>query len=552
MTQANQIHFSSRVQLQLSQIGMATSSSQQPAASHREALSKLDSQLTCAVCLDRYTEPKTLPCLHIYCKKCLDELVQLGGELRCPSCRKPTRLSERGTSGLPTAFYINSLLEIDAVLRKEAAVVPLCHDHNDRPKDLYCEKCETHICFKCSTDSHRNHNCDRSEYLFTKHKQQIETSLLSVKQQIDEVEQTLARYVTREKEMRDQEEAVQMEIDAAYQQLIDQLQESRRNLSRQATTELQEKLKLHCFQKANVESVLLKLKNCHELVEEELRSRSQYQIQEAKGELVRLITETHSEVEVNKLQPAQEANITFIRTTGSGHVGMISSNQTTSFPGLFTVEIPSNVRVYEKTEVVLTAHLPLSARRLSCGLDSLLGYSPTECPITCTKEGQFIITICSYHVGDQKLIIRLDGKEIYGSPFSVCVENAASVAIPEQTSHQVVLYRKVVDFITKYWQVAKELETLMLGRNAMMDSRAAGRPFNVSRFNNLMQVITSRTNTMRVLGTSLNNVPDSMLLIPEIRQLYEGLMNCVQRIDRYSIEYNQQIAALTNSAPARS
>ena len=147
--------------------------------------------------------------------------------------------------------------------------------------------------------------------------------------------------------------------------VIDQLQESRRNLSRQATAELKEKLKLHCLQKANVERVLLKLKNCHELVEEELRSRSQYQIQEAKGELVRLITETHSEVEVNKLQPAQEANITFIRTTGSGHVGMISSNQTTSFPGLFTVEIPSNVRVYEKTEVVLTAHLPLSARRLS-------------------------------------------------------------------------------------------------------------------------------------------------------------------------------------------
>ena len=99
------------------------------------------------------------------------------------------------------------------------------------------------------------------------------------------MEQTIAHHDTREKEMRDQEEAVQMEIDAAYQQLIDQLQESRRNLSRQATAELQEKLKLHCLQKANVESVLLKLKNCHELVEEELRSRSQYQIKEAKEEL---------------------------------------------------------------------------------------------------------------------------------------------------------------------------------------------------------------------------------------------------------------------------
>ena len=403
------------------QFGMATSSSQQPAASHREALSKLDSQVTCAVCLDRYTEPKTLPCLHIYCKKCLDELFQLSSELKCPSCRKPTRLNERGTSGLPTAFYINSLLEIDAVLKKEATVVPLCHDHNDRPKDLYCESCQTHICFKCSTDSHRKHKCDRSEYLFTKHKQQIETSLLSVKQRIDEVEQTLARYDTREKEMRDQEEVVQMEIDAAYQQLIDQLQESRRNLSRQATAELQDKLKLHCLQKANVESVLLKLKNCHELVEEELRSLSQYQIQEAKEELVRLINETHSEVKISKLQPAQEANIVFSKNkAGPCHVGMISSKQSFIFPGLFTVEIPSNVRVNEETKVFLTAHIydgPLSARKLGCYPE--LGSS--SCQMSSMKEGRLIITICFRYIGDQKLIITLDDEEIYGSPFIVHV-----------------------------------------------------------------------------------------------------------------------------------
>ena len=402
---------------------MATSSSQQPAASHREALSKLDSQLTCAVCLDRYTEPKTLPCLHIYCKKCLDKLVQLGGELKCPSCRKPTRLSERGTSGLPTAFYVNSLLEIDAVLKKEATVVPLCHDHNDRPKDLYCESCETHICFKCSTTSHRNHKSDRSEYLFTKHKQQIETSLLSVKQRIDEVKQTIAHYDTREKEMRDQEEAVQMEIDAAYQQLIDQLQESRRNLSRQATAELQEKLKLHCLQKANVESVLLKLKNCHELVEEELRSLSQYQIQEGKEELVKLITETHSEVDVDKLQPAQEANMVFSKNKpGPCHVGMISSKLSIFFPGSFTVEIPSNVRVREEAKVILTAHVsvgPLSARRLRCYMYVELGSS--SCQITSIKEGRVIITICSGKIGDNELYITLDGEVIYGSPFIVHV-----------------------------------------------------------------------------------------------------------------------------------
>ena len=102
---------------------------------------------------------------------------------------------------------------------------------------------------------------------------------------------------------------------------------------------------------------------------------------------------------------------------------MISSKQSFFFPGLFTVEIPSNVRAYEVTKVILTPHVSdglLSARRLSCGLvDGIMGYS--KVPITCTKEGQFIITIFPFSTGDQELIIKLDGKKIYGSPFIVHV-----------------------------------------------------------------------------------------------------------------------------------
>ena len=31
-----------------------------------EALKNLEQQLTCLVCLDRYTQPRTLPCLHSF------------------------------------------------------------------------------------------------------------------------------------------------------------------------------------------------------------------------------------------------------------------------------------------------------------------------------------------------------------------------------------------------------------------------------------------------------------------------------------------------------
>ena len=40
------------------------------------ALEELDEQLTCNVCLDHYTNPKTLPCLHSFCLKCIEKLPQ--------------------------------------------------------------------------------------------------------------------------------------------------------------------------------------------------------------------------------------------------------------------------------------------------------------------------------------------------------------------------------------------------------------------------------------------------------------------------------------------
>ena len=133
---------------------MATSSS-------KAALSKqLKSQLICPVCLDQYTDLRVLPCAHCFCKDCIDHFpVELENEryvVRCPTCRQPSEMREIGAAGLPVDFHINNLLEIDQRLN----------------------------CFKCSAESHRDHQCDYGEDLFMKHKQQIEACLEPVKKQI--------------------------------------------------------------------------------------------------------------------------------------------------------------------------------------------------------------------------------------------------------------------------------------------------------------------------------------------------------------------------------
>ena len=35
---------------------------------------RFDIELKCSVCLEQYTDPKTLPCLHSFCLKCIEPL----------------------------------------------------------------------------------------------------------------------------------------------------------------------------------------------------------------------------------------------------------------------------------------------------------------------------------------------------------------------------------------------------------------------------------------------------------------------------------------------
>ena len=425
---------------------MATSSSSATASSI-EALSKLDSQLTCAVCLERYTDPRMLSCHHSYCKHCISLLpveVDDGRHaVRCPSCRYPTQLTERGAAILPTAFHINNLLEIDQLLKKThdpkdlvslesnrevdtTSTIPLCHTHSDK-QDIYCETCEDLVCFQCSTECHRNHQCHRAEYLFKKHKEQIEESLQPVKKRIDELEQTLVRFDTREREMRDQGEAVQEEIDDTYQELMNQLQESRRKVSEEAATALQEKLQLHSLQKANVEAILMKLKTCRDFVEEELRSQSQYQIQAAKKQLLQHIRSTHSEIKVSELQPVQEPNIVFTADKSTlpacSNIGDVTSKQSFTWPDLFVVDIPSHVFKDKEADILRTSLLSLSAKRLHCQLIPAQNKraKPVLCPVTSEIEGQFRVKICSNTSGLHQLRVLIHRVDIYGSPFIVNV-----------------------------------------------------------------------------------------------------------------------------------
>ena len=76
----------------------------------------LKKQVTCSICLDTYTEPKIISCLHTFCCECLERharVSQRQGKFRCPECQEEIDLPEGNCFDcLPNSFLHNSLLSV--------------------------------------------------------------------------------------------------------------------------------------------------------------------------------------------------------------------------------------------------------------------------------------------------------------------------------------------------------------------------------------------------------------------------------------------------------
>ena len=122
---------------------------------------KLEEQLTCAICLDLYTNPKTLPCLHSFCQQCLEGLPLDNQEdnyfISCPTCRHHTQLPQpAGAADYPAAFYISNLMEVHNLMIKVSGHQQVtCDNCTTTNATGYCKECVKFLCQKC-INIHKN------------------------------------------------------------------------------------------------------------------------------------------------------------------------------------------------------------------------------------------------------------------------------------------------------------------------------------------------------------------------------------------------------------
>lgn len=120
-------------------------------------MEQFESLLTCCVCLDRYRNPKLLPCQHSFCMEpCMDGLVDyVRRQVKCPECRAEHRIPYQGVQGFPTNVTLQRFLELHAQIAGElpdptaGQVMERCNVCSEKAYCAPCAHCDKKVCEDC-------------------------------------------------------------------------------------------------------------------------------------------------------------------------------------------------------------------------------------------------------------------------------------------------------------------------------------------------------------------------------------------------------------------
>ncbi|XP_077402436.1 tripartite motif-containing protein 3-like isoform X3 [Vanacampus margaritifer] len=194
---------------------------------------QIDKQfLVCSICLDRYRNPKVLPCLHTFCESCLQNYIPPESlTLSCPVCRQTSILPEKGVCALQNNFFITNLMEVlqrepecsrpeaCSVLESAAGKPLSCPNHEGKLMEFYCESCETAMCAECTDGEHREHVTVPLRDVVEQHKGALETQLDAIRGRLPQLTAAMELVSEISRQLSERRKAAEAEIGAAFLEL---------------------------------------------------------------------------------------------------------------------------------------------------------------------------------------------------------------------------------------------------------------------------------------------------------------------------------------------
>ncbi|XP_053710995.1 tripartite motif-containing protein 2 isoform X1 [Synchiropus splendidus] len=197
---------------------------------------QIDKQfLICSICLDRYQNPKVLPCLHTFCERCLQNYIPAHSlTLSCPVCRQTSILPEKGVAALQNNFFITNLMDVlqraPSSCSQEAAALSnittvtagqllSCPNHGGNVMEFYCPPCETAMCQECTSGEHCKHPTVPLKDVVEQHKASLQDQLAAVKKRLPEIDVALQVLSEILQQLTNQKSSIEDSIHSTFDEL---------------------------------------------------------------------------------------------------------------------------------------------------------------------------------------------------------------------------------------------------------------------------------------------------------------------------------------------
>lgn len=127
--------------------------------------SELKDITECCICTNVFTDPRSLPCIHTFCLKCLEKTGSSsnknpGEQMPCPVCRKDFAIPLDGFSSLQKNLFVDRWVKVTNLLNPSSPDGNLCDactedaDSAAEAKipsaEMFCSDCRQKLCQECT------------------------------------------------------------------------------------------------------------------------------------------------------------------------------------------------------------------------------------------------------------------------------------------------------------------------------------------------------------------------------------------------------------------
>ena len=338
------------------------------------ATSSSEVSLKCSICLELYTDPRALPCLHTFCLHCLEQLVKdtKCSTIICPKCRAENEVPEEGVGSYPVdvtllpelegarqeeearqeeicgcctsgdvavgyctdcreylcewcrdtahkrnrVFLLHTLISLD-----DGPVVPsptgqehcYCHSHAEYKLEVYCWSCNIIVCSMCMLEhGHREHEFEFIKNMRDELMDKIKGSTENIVAKEKELKLKLSSVEALESVINSRRTQLESKITTAFDECVSTLQERKQKLLSEVECDHTQNSKVIWGVKNDLQALLLKVDSCKSF---SLRYQKQ-------GHLLSLTNQL-----LNCLDKIEETNIDVVQLLSDSVVSRMSFSE---------------------------------------------------------------------------------------------------------------------------------------------------------------------------------------------------------------------------------